>query len=74
MNVRAKPVRYRAHAMTAREQRSMRNPRDWILKRLFLSVHTLYFKIIAFSSPKYDIGILVDIVFQFCICFEAACL
>ena len=35
MNVRAKPVRYRAHAMTAREQRSMRNPRDWILKRLF---------------------------------------
>ena len=41
---------------------------------LFLSVHTLYFKIIAFSSPKYDIGILVDIVFQFCICFEAACL
>ena len=35
LNVRAKPVRYRAHAMTAREQRSMRNPRDWILKRLF---------------------------------------
>ena len=35
LNIRAKPVRFRVHTMTAREERSMRNPRDWILKRLF---------------------------------------